>query len=165
MEHVSFVINKRLLYIFSFECCVAKQLWLEIREVMGMEIRTDFESVAWWWVSNKNCVINMVSSAVSCCLWNWRKGLCFQGKKWRRLQLLLDDVARYLRWWKTICPESNWQKLEEWTCCLEKKAMEPSMFTWPVGTPTSAGTGQQRRDPEQASSRRRPLWRLRKRNA
>jgi hypothetical protein len=36
-----------------FECCVAQALWLELSEVLGLEVGNDFESLAKMWLSEK----------------------------------------------------------------------------------------------------------------
>jgi hypothetical protein len=53
------------IYHLFFGCVVAKQIWELIFEVVGMEIDTDYESVANPWLCNKKFrVVNMISSAV-----------------------------------------------------------------------------------------------------
>ena len=48
-----------------FECIVAVNVWRIISEVLGVDIGSDYVSVAKFWIANKKHVItNVVSSAV-----------------------------------------------------------------------------------------------------
>ena len=64
-----------------FDCFVAKLIWPVVSSMLGVDVGSDFESVARWWLSNKkNYVINIVCIAALWALWKVRNELCFQGK-------------------------------------------------------------------------------------
>lgn len=42
----------------------------------------------------------MISSSDLWSLWNWRNGLCFQGRKWKRIQPIVEEVAVHLKRWR-----------------------------------------------------------------
>jgi hypothetical protein len=47
--------NKSLTAIdhLFFKCFVASKIWEEISGIFGVQVGSDFESVARWWISNK----------------------------------------------------------------------------------------------------------------
>jgi hypothetical protein len=51
-----------------FGCCVAREIWKEVLEIVSRVVGTDFESVAKWWLCDKKCkILNVVTSAI---LWS-----------------------------------------------------------------------------------------------
>lgn len=59
------VLNLKLLSTSFFYCCLARNVWAEISDLLELEIGTDDESVAKYWLANKkHLVTNVVSSAV-----------------------------------------------------------------------------------------------------
>jgi hypothetical protein len=86
-----------------FECCVARVVWNEIAEISGKEIGTDFESVARWWVADKQYkVLNVCSAAAFWAIWKLRNEFCFQGAVWSGVQVLLRRIARMLWDWRLL---------------------------------------------------------------
>lgn len=69
-----------------FECCVAANAWEVCSEILLAPVGSNFESVAWWWISkNKHVVVlNICTSAILWSLWNVRNAICFQGGVVRR---------------------------------------------------------------------------------
>ena len=81
-----------------FDCCVARVSWDHLSEVLGTQIGTDFESVARWWVSEKNnSVLNTCSAALLWSLWKLRNDLCFQERKWRDDRMVLSKLVQTLK--------------------------------------------------------------------
>ena len=77
-----------------FECIVAVNVWRIISEVLGVDVGSDYESVAKFWIANKKHVItNVVSSAVLWSLWKLRNELCFQGVVWLGLKMVLIRIT------------------------------------------------------------------------
>jgi len=75
--------NESIVHLF-FDCCVATNVWQYISDLLNVNIRKDFESVAALWLANKKHLItNIVSFAVLWVLWKLRNLLCFQGVSWR----------------------------------------------------------------------------------
>jgi hypothetical protein len=63
-----------------FKCCVAQAVWVELSEIIGRVVGTDFELVARLWVCDKKFkLINVVTTAAFWTVWKVRKELCFQG--------------------------------------------------------------------------------------
>jgi hypothetical protein len=85
-------------YLF-IDCFVARIVWPVISDIVDVSVGSDFESVAWWWLSNKNNpVINVVCTATLWALRKLRSDLYFQGKVWlgvldlwRRIAMDLDQ--------------------------------------------------------------------------
>jgi hypothetical protein len=40
--------NESIAHLFFFCCCVAKQFWSVISEIIGVSVRLDFESMTKW---------------------------------------------------------------------------------------------------------------------
>jgi hypothetical protein len=67
-----------------FECCVARNLWEVVAEIVDRPLVTDFESMAKWWITHKSCNSdNVFYTAVVWSVWNLRNKLCFQGQCWK----------------------------------------------------------------------------------
>jgi hypothetical protein len=47
-----------------FKCFVASKIWEEISGIFGVQVGSDFESVARWWVSNKKKILCSTYSAL-----------------------------------------------------------------------------------------------------
>jgi hypothetical protein len=65
----------------SFECAVAKQMWIYMSESLGRNVGLDFLSVGQMWISNNRFLVdNMFCAAAMWGLWKLRKNdMCFQG--------------------------------------------------------------------------------------
>jgi hypothetical protein len=43
-----------------FDCCVGQSLWVQLSEILGLEVGNDFESLAKMWLSEKRfSVVNV----------------------------------------------------------------------------------------------------------
>jgi hypothetical protein len=61
-----------------FVCCIARAFWCWIIEIAGVELGSDFESIARFWIlGNKYNMLNVLSSVVLWTLWKTRSILCF----------------------------------------------------------------------------------------
>jgi hypothetical protein len=98
-----------------FECYVAKNIWNVCSELFDKNIGTDFESVARWWLCDKNFkVLNICTTAVMWSIWKLRNEICFQGVKWMGMQVLLFKCAQMLRSWKILHKPEVATQLETW---------------------------------------------------
>jgi hypothetical protein len=80
MTLVCFVVLQNQLLTYFFKCCVAQAVWVEISEIIGRVVGTDFELVVRLWVCDKKFkLINVVTTAAFWTVWKVRKELCFQG--------------------------------------------------------------------------------------
>ncbi|RCV41442.1 hypothetical protein SETIT_9G136600v2 [Setaria italica] len=87
-------------------------------EIFDMQLGTDFESVARWWVSNrKNCVLNS------------RNELCFQGKQWVNEKKLLIKLVRTLKSWLILCEDGHLGEMELVLEALNMKIHQPLRLT------------------------------------
>ena len=64
-ESCLFCLDKESIHHLFFECVVAKQCWIIISEATGCSVIENMVDVGKLWLSNKrNCVLNMITSAV-----------------------------------------------------------------------------------------------------
>ena len=81
-----------------FDCCVASVLWKHMSSIFDIQIGSNFESVARWWVSNnKNSVLNTVCAALMWSIWKLRNEMCFQGKTWKDERVALNRTVQALK--------------------------------------------------------------------
>ena len=81
-----------------FECCVARNIWLIISELLNQDIGANFESIARFWVANKrHKFTNVVASSVIWSLWKLRNEMCFQGVTWTGMKRVLLQTVRMAR--------------------------------------------------------------------
>jgi hypothetical protein len=114
-----------------FECCVAKNIWSVCSELFDKNIGTDFESVARWWLCDKNFkVLNICTIAIMWSIWKLRNDICFQGVKWMRMQVLLFKCAQMLRSWKILHKLEVATHLEIVAGELERRGSMPPAITW-----------------------------------
>ena len=74
--------NESVNHLF-FDCCVARQCWAVISEILQFEIGMNFESVGRCWINNKKMgMVNMLTSVVLWSLWKLRNALCFKEERW-----------------------------------------------------------------------------------
>lgn len=130
--------NESITHLF-FECCVATNVWKLISEMLEIEVGTDYESVAKYWIANKRHMLsNIVSSAVLWSLWKLRNELCFQGVVWLGMRMVLIRVSRMLRRWLPMYKQEVGVRLEELISKLEESASCPPWIEWNMGRTTSS---------------------------
>jgi hypothetical protein len=62
-----------------FNCCVAKVMWNEFSDMLGIEIKPDFESVEKMWILRKKFkLVNVCTFAVLWSIWKFRNDMIFQ---------------------------------------------------------------------------------------
>ena len=88
--------TKSIPHLF-FECCVAVNVWKLVAEVIGVNIGSDYESVAKLWVANKKHLVTNVFSSVLWSLWKLRNEFCFQGMFWLGTRMVLIRITKMLR--------------------------------------------------------------------
>jgi hypothetical protein len=126
-----------------FTCCVAHLVWSEICEIANTLVIADFESVGRLWVrGKKGRAINALTSAVIWALWKLRNHVCFQGKCWSRVELLLREVARLIRNWALLNKPEEVELLERWALELEQRSTRPPRLEWhPVSRSSASDEG------------------------
>jgi hypothetical protein len=119
---------------------VAKLIWGHISEILNLNLGHDFESVARFWITNKNHqVTHNVSAAVLWSLWKFRNELCFQGRKWMGLQDILFKIARMLRRWILLVQQETGMCMKEVVAQLEQKSSTPPQLMWYNQMESSSG--------------------------
>jgi hypothetical protein len=123
-----------------FDCCVAKVFWKVMSEVIGLELGTDFESVARLWISEKrHKIVNVCTSAALWAIWKLRNKFCFQGMRWTGVQVLLR-CSRMLRDWRLINRREDTEKLEELAAELERQSYLPPRLCWTAAHQAQEGS-------------------------
>jgi hypothetical protein len=98
---------------------------------MGVDIGSDFESVAKLWLSAKKYrTLNVLTTVVFWTLWKMRNNLCFQGLSWTGGHVLLRRSAKMLRDWCLLNKPEDVVKLELWLTELENRSFQPAWLTW-----------------------------------
>jgi hypothetical protein len=95
------------------------------------------------WVRGKEGrVINVLISAVIWALWKLKNHMCFQGKCWSRVELLLREVARLIRNWALLNKPEEVELLERWALELEQRSTRPPRLEWhPVSRSSDSDEG------------------------
>jgi hypothetical protein len=66
-----FCSKSELVLHLLYGCCVARNLWEIVAEIVGPPVVTDFESMAKWWIrSKKYNHVNVIYTVVIWALWN-----------------------------------------------------------------------------------------------
>ncbi|KAF8707197.1 hypothetical protein HU200_030444 [Digitaria exilis] len=85
----------------------------------------DFESIGKLWLSKKNLVINIFTSAALWGLWKLRNFICFQNGHWRDVQSLIQRITGMLIDWKILCPVESMPDFEQKLCKMKYLARRP----------------------------------------
>lgn len=112
-----------------FQCVVAKQMWLNISETIECRCGDDFESVGKMWLSKKNMVVNIFTSAALWGLWKLRNYICFQDGRWKDVQALMQKIAGHASNWAILCPSDKKQEFELKLDRLKSVAGRPGRLT------------------------------------
>jgi hypothetical protein len=113
-ENYLFCLEKESIHHLFFDCVVAKQCWKVVSEIVDCQIGRDMADVGKFWLSNKkNCVLNMISSAVIWSIWKLRNDLCFQRLSWRSMDMLFFRIAGLLQNWLILHPSDKKELLVE----------------------------------------------------
>lgn len=121
--------NESVVHLF-FECVVAKRLWSELSVLLNIDIGRNFESVAKWWLCNKNHRIdNIFSSAVLWGLWKMRNSICFQHVHWRSVPAVWQRILTLLKSWKILCPAGDLDQFSQLVKNLEEMIRRPEVLS------------------------------------
>jgi hypothetical protein len=105
---------------------VAKQVWVEVSEALGLNVGVDFLSTGNLWLCNKRFLVcNMVTSAVLWSIWKLRNNLCFQNAVRRSVGVLLMKIAFMLQNWLILCPAEKKDTLDGFVEKLQSLARRP----------------------------------------
>ena len=113
-----------------FDCCITGVLWKHVYDNFEIQIGSNFESVAHWWVSNnRNSVLNTVGAALLWSLWKLRNEICFQGKRWKDEQVVLNKIVQALKNWRSLCKVGSEDKYNWVINMMLEKSLKPLMLT------------------------------------
>jgi hypothetical protein len=122
-----------------FECCVAKNIWRIIYDVLVQELGVCFESIARFWVANKRHMLtNIITSSVLWTLWKLRNEMYFQGLTWTGLRRVLFRIVKMVRGWIPLFKPETGLQVEEVAKQLEIRASLPPQLQWKVPEETSS---------------------------
>jgi hypothetical protein len=75
-------------------------MWKLCSEITGKLLGTDFESVAKFWLQEKSkSWLNILTTAVFWSIWKFRNNMCFQDRKWIRMQELMRSWLQMVKDW------------------------------------------------------------------
>ena len=115
-----------------FDCVVAKTCWSYLVDIFHVDLGSNFESVARWWVSNNRYkVMNCCSAALMWCLWKTRNEICFQGKVWLGEKLVIRRLANTLKNWRILFAAGDWELLDQVLASLHAKLVQPLAILGP----------------------------------
>jgi hypothetical protein len=98
-----FCAKAELVHHLFYDCCVAQSMWWTISEITGVDIQSDFESMARMWLSEKRFgCLNVCTSAVLWALWKIRNDLCFHGVCWMGISRVYGRCAGILKNWSLV---------------------------------------------------------------
>jgi hypothetical protein len=99
--------QESIVHLF-FGCVVAKVTWGYIRELLGIDIGTDYLSVATKWLQKeKMYCANVISTAVLRGIWLVRNDMIFNKQVWSSVKWVLRKTVKILREWDIICKEKT----------------------------------------------------------
>jgi hypothetical protein len=100
-------------------------MWQNVTEITGVDVGSDFESVAKRWLSDKKYIaLNVLTTAVFWTLWKMRNDLYFQGLSWTGANVLMRRSAKMMRDWGQLNKPEDAVKLEQWAAELERRSFQ-----------------------------------------
>jgi hypothetical protein len=113
-----------------FECVVAKDMWCYVKEFLGINIGTDYISVASKWLSrDKFYIANTILVAVLRGIWLIRNEFVFQNQVWSDVKMVLRKVMALTVEWSPICKAVKVESLRNWCSFLKQKLKNPLLMT------------------------------------
>ena len=107
-----------------FECVVANQIWARVSDFLGIEIGTNYLSIARFWSANKKHI--PLNSACACVLWNmWknRNSHVFKNAIWTDMKQVWRRMLGHVRRWLILFEGPALAKMQTFvqkiSCTLE----------------------------------------------
>jgi hypothetical protein len=114
-----------------FKCFVVQQIWEALSTIFKVQLGSDFESIARWWVSNnKHAVLNIFCSGVLWSFWSLRNEMCLQGRSWLGMDMVWGKVIGNIRTWRILCADVHSGLLDRNLLELEKMRGELLRIAW-----------------------------------
>jgi hypothetical protein len=122
--------NESVHHLF-FYCCVARQMWYNIAEILELPVGQKFESIARLWLCDKKYkLVNICTSAALWALWKTRNDILFQVASWIGMRRVLARCAKSIMNWKVLMNPEEAGKLEQWAEDLERRSAWPPRIEW-----------------------------------
>lgn len=91
-----------------FDCVVAQCIWSFISEHFGIQVGTNYESIARFQIShNKNSALNTVCSVALWCLWKYRHSRIFKTTQWLSIKQVWRNFLKTVKFWSILSPEQS----------------------------------------------------------
>ena len=120
--------NESVCMVF-FNCVVAKICWSYLNDIFLIDLGSNFEPMARWWVSNNRYkVMNCCSAALMWCLWKTRNEMCFQGKKWLDKKVVIRKMVNTLKNWRILFKDGDLAMLDHVLESLYNKLQQPLLL-------------------------------------
>jgi hypothetical protein len=102
-----------------------------VLEIIKTPVGLNYENVARLWISNeKNCAVNMFTSAIIWNMWKMRNEIFFGKLTWSGIQMVWKRAGNLLRKWMPLCALRSKSMLEGWIRDLDVKATEIPRLKW-----------------------------------
>jgi hypothetical protein len=109
-----------------FSCVVARNIWDDVSEFLGLNVGTDYISIAAKWLSKeKYYVTNLISSAVLREIWLIRNDFVFNDQVWLDVKIVWRKIITLSMEWKDLCRDQQETKMERWLSYLESLIKRP----------------------------------------
>lgn len=115
-----------------FSCVVARNIWDDVSEFLGLSVGTDYISVAAKWLSKeKYYVTNLISSAVLRGIWLIRNDFVFNDQVWLDVKMVWRKIRTLSMEWKDLCRDQQETEMERWLSYLESLIKRPLRIKGP----------------------------------
>jgi hypothetical protein len=111
---------------------VARNIWDDVSEFLGLSVGTDYISVAAKWLSKeKYYVTNLISSAVLRGIWLIRNDFVFNDQVWLDVKMVWRKIRTLSMEWKDLCRDQQETEMERWLSYLESLIKRPLRIKGP----------------------------------
>lgn len=115
-----------------FECVLAQEIWNIIYASTDMHGHPTYGDISDMWARDKKYQANnLINAATIWAIWKCRNDLCFNGKSWLGLQVILRKIASLCSQWKILCAGSARGRVETSTLSIWEAARKPPLLLWP----------------------------------
>jgi hypothetical protein len=122
--------NESISHLF-FECIVAKRIWISTSNFLNLQLGSDFESIAKYWLANKkHSVTNSICAAILWSIWKTRNAMIFDNQLWLCSKQVWWLILKTIRKWKLIWKEEMLEKMDQFTQHISSILRAPEALPW-----------------------------------